>query len=130
MDRPYEELDDVQLLASYEAVSEDAKKIREEIEHRMMEREATSIPSIEYQCEFKVANRYDYATLVPLKERLTSSDLDRAWCPAHQETIDIPERWDMRVLKPLVAKYGRKEIEILQDATIPEAGKFTFKRRG
>ena len=65
----------------------------QEIYRRMEDRGATAIPDNTYICELVAQNSYDQKAFTPLKEVLVEADLKSVLIPAHQETVDVPDKW-------------------------------------
>ena len=130
-----ERLDD-DLLADFVAIDggitmlgEQRQRIQQELERRMLEREATEIlhPSIECRLE-KGTPTWDYGKLAKLRELLPPEVIDTAWSAAHQETVDVPEKWNMVKAKTF-AKYGGEIADVIAKATIPGRSRLVVKKR-
>ena len=90
--------------------------IEQEWLRQMEANDATSIPGV---CEQVIENTYDQLAFTPLKEILHAPDLASALTPAHQETIDVPDKWKTATVLSLAKKYGREALAIVDQARIP-----------
>ena len=124
------------LLRLYETADqqlEQAKRtaglIEQEIFRRADEQGATGIPSDVYECSIKVTNTYDPSLLVPLKEVFTDSELKACYVPAHQETIDVAEKWNATQAWKAARKHGDKALALLERAKTPRGRKLEFRRK-
>ncbi len=112
------------------SLREEADRIRLELRCRIEAEGGTELP-----CEgFKVALEtgsptYDYGLLVALKERLPDDELNKAYSPAYQRLMDVPEKWDGRVLNGLERRFGGEIAGIIQHARIPGHMKVVVQRK-
>jgi hypothetical protein len=132
----YHELDDDALLALYDRQRQRVKEsqdvlghLEQEIFRRTEERKATGIPSDRYECTVKVANAYDQTRLTPLREVLSPDELDRCCIPEHQETVTVPEKWNVTKLWPIARKRGADVANAIEKARIPGRRTLDFKRK-
>ena len=103
--------------------------IQQELIRRMSERQATSIPSESFICELTVKDTYDQVSFGPLKEILKEVDLATCYTPAHEETVQVPDRWQTVRVKALARRYGAEAQEVVDRARIPGAPSLSFKTR-
>ena len=103
--------------------------IQQELIRRMSERQATSIPSEKFICELTVKDTYDQVSFGPLKEILNEADLATCYTPAHEETVQVADRWQTVRIKALARRYGAEAQEVVDRARIPGAPSLSFKTR-
>ena len=132
----YTILSDAHLLETYNASLETARAMRNDAGHaeqemyrRMEERGAGSIPSETYVCEQKPKNNYSQAAFVPLKEIFNDVDLASCWVAAHEEVVQVAEKWNTVKVKALARRYGDKAQAVVAQATLVERGVLIFQRR-
>ena len=104
-------------------------RVEQEIWRRMEERQATAIPDRTWTCEAKTRNTYPAMSLTPLKEVFDTTDLADCYTPAHQEVVDVPEKWDVRKVVPLARRYGAQALAIVERAKITERSGLKFDRK-
>jgi len=97
-----------------------------EAERRMLERRATAIDHPTIECKLEHKPTYDYGLLVALKEEVSDEILFTGYVPAHEETITVPEKWDMRVVKTW-PKYGSNIGAIITQARRDGVPKVTVR---
>jgi len=89
-----------------------------EAERRMLERRATAIDHPDIECILKYPSpTYDYGLLAALKEKVSDEVLYEGYTPAHEETVQVKESWDMRTVKTW-RKYGKLIADIIDRAVI------------
>ena len=130
------EILDAELLETYAETVKWLQEIRDylgqleqEIWRRMEERQATAIPDRTWTCEAKTRNTYPAMSLTPLKEVFDTTDLADCYTPAHQEVVDVPEKWDVRKVVPLARRYGAQALAIVERAKITERSGLKFDRK-
>lgn len=102
--------------------------IEQEIWRRMEERGAAAIPDNTYVCEAVVSNTYLQEAFTPLKEVLVEADLKGVLIPAHQETVDVPDKW--ATAKVLALARRLPEVQAIVDrARQPGPRKLKFEER-
>ena len=127
-------LADDRLLYAYRVAQEEVAALRQEIEMRMMERGATAIPDDHYLCEMPKRFSYDPALFTPLKEVLSSQELDQCWKAPWDETVpehveNHPERWDTVKLLAVARRHGAGALQVVKAARTEARGGLVFKRR-
>lgn len=116
-------------LANIEQLQAKNGRIEQELMRRMSERQARSIPSEEFICELTVKDTYDQTSYGPLKEIFNEVDLETCYTPAHEETVQVPDRWQTVRVKALARRYGAEAQEVVDRARIPGAPSLSFKTR-
>ena len=104
-------------------------RLEQEIWRRMEERQATAIPNDTWVCEAKTRNTYPAASLTPLKEVFNADDLAACYTPAHQEVVDVPEKWNAHKVIPLARRYGAEALTIVEQAKMTERTGLKFHRK-
>jgi len=94
-------------------------KVDQELLGRAAERGATTIYGKEHNFEIKTPNDYDRTKLPRLLELLTPDEKAKCFIPAHQETVDVPDKHDMTQWKKAARAHGGELQEGLDDATFP-----------
>ena len=132
----YDALPDKALLVMYDQQRETVKNyeqvvghLEQEILRRMESRAATAIPSEEFVCEAVIRYQYDQPSFGPLKELFNESDLGTCFIPAHQETVEVLDKWTTQKVLALAKRYGQEAIEIVEKARLPAARQLRFARR-
>lgn len=130
------EVSDAELLTMYQETRENLERYQQvvhrlevEIRQRMDSRQAVAIPSDDYLCELKPRNRYDQATFTPLKELLTDADLRACLTPAHQQTVDVADKWSTAKVLAAARRYGGEVRRVVENATQADVPAFRFERR-
>lgn len=73
---------------------------------------------------------YDYGLLRALLEAgIPQPDLDKAFAPAHDETVQVADRWNGTQLNSLEKRFGGHVAEIIQRARIPGASRLVVEKR-
>ena len=65
------------------------------------------------------ANEYDRTKLPPLLELLDPEAKGKCFIPAHPETVDVPDKWDMTQVKKYAKARGNEALDIVERATFP-----------
>ena len=130
-------MSDEQLLAGYDMLLEEVKshrdylgRLEQEIQQRMTERGSTAIPSDIFKCDREQAVSYNQAALTPLKEIFTEGDLASCLVLAHEETIQVEDKWATVKVKSLARRYGVEAEKVVEQARVPGASRVKFERRG
>ena len=131
----FEGLPDEQLLEAYSANRAAVAECRErmdragwEIRKRIEDRGATAIPSDVYVCELAAKNTYDQSRFAPLKELLSSSDLEACLRSEHFETVTVPDKWDTVKVKAAARRYGSEALGVVEAATVPGLATLKFAK--
>lgn len=100
-----------------------------EMIRRMEARGAVGIPDERFTCEMKVTRNYDQLSLAPLKEVFNREDLNHCFTPAHEEVVQVADKWDVRKVIPLAKRYGIEATRIVEKATLPGRRSLVFQRK-
>jgi len=105
--------------------------IEREILSRLRGREATEMLHPDYEVRLKPeAPKYDVNRLIALRELLPPQVIEKAYTAAHQETIEVPDKWDGRVMREWPKRYGHEVRKVIDHAQLPEmAPKLVIKRK-
>ena len=120
--------------AQIEIVIADLEKRKAEIEMdlcQQMETDgATMLSHPSYKVELKETLAYDFSKLAALRELIDPAELETsgAYTPAHQETKDIPEAWNMTKVKPF-AKYGDNVRDVINGAAYVSKRKLSITEK-
>ena len=101
-----------------------------EIRKRIEARGGTALPSDKFICELQPQQSYSQPAFGPLKEILFQADLETCLIPEHDETTQVPDKWNTVKVKALAKRYGPEAEKVFKQATIPEPAKLEVKRRG
>ena len=71
---------------------------------------------------------WDYSRLAALRELLPESEIAKAYTPAHEQLISVPERWDGTKLRTL-RKFGREVAEAIDRARLEARGRLSIKAK-
>jgi hypothetical protein len=115
MDRLVDDWDDyTNTLAS---MREMLAMIEMEITKRMRADDATAVPHDDFTVELAGKAEYDYSKLYTVLEYIPRADLIKAgaYTPAHEETVDVPDKFNATKLKPF-GKFGADIRDIIQGA--------------
>lgn len=93
-------------------------RIEYELQHRMTERGATAILDPFFECKLETPATLDAELLRPLAEHIPPDEWTRGFTEAHQETVDVPARADLRTVKSW-AKYGAEVAALIERAKVP-----------
>lgn len=131
-----EDLSDANLLANYQELTHLVQHYQRhlglleyEILQRMVARESIAIPSDIYTCELKTSSTYNHLAFTPLKEILTEGDLNTCLSPAHEETVQVPDKWNTTKVKAMARRYGADAQKIVEQANMPGPNRLKFERR-
>src|SRR3990167_5699837 len=132
--RRHGHLDDHQLLAAYHDMGETVKALREEIEHRIIERKATGIPDDTFLCEMPMRYTYFQERFAPLKEILSERELGECWKAAWAETVpehveEHPETWQTTKVLAVARRRGQEAMKVVEAARQEARGNLTFRKR-
>jgi hypothetical protein len=98
-------------------------EIERQIEVELHLKGASRAESDNWEAEFKAPIEWDKESLRPLLEmELPQDKLAKAFTPAHQETVDVPAKWDLRFVKTLAAfsSHAKRVIEAAQYQVQPK----------
>src|SRR3990167_7235021 len=103
-------------------------RIQQELERRMLDREATEIahPSIECRLE-KGTPTWDYGKLAALLEMLPPDVISTAWTAPYDEMVHFEEKWNMTKAKTF-KRFGANVTKVIDDATIPGRSRLVVKK--
>ena len=135
LDGVYERMDTDSLLQywlRYTALiarnQENVDRIERELILRMEAEGATEIPHPDFEVKLKRSSSWDYSRLATLGELVPEAELAKAHTPEHEETVVVPDKWDMR--KALTfKKFGREVEAVLEAARLLGAPRLTIKRK-
>jgi len=137
MDRDVNTLTDEELIQLYVDDSDQATYYRDRagrvgliLQQRMEERGATAIPDEHYEVRLKEGSpTWDYGILGQLREIIPPDELAKGYTPEHEQTVMVPESWNMTKIKPL-AKYGNDVATIIERARIPGRARLSIQPKG
>lgn len=132
--RIYQATSDALLLSGYEIAQKMMAQLRQEIETRMLERNAVAIPDDTYLCEMPKRYTYFHEKFAPLKEALSSQELGECWDAAWAETIpehveQHPETWNTVKLLKVARRHGDEAMRVIENARNEGRGSLTFRRK-
>lgn len=118
--------DYAQLVIVITELTERKAKIEMELTRQMETDGATMLPHSSYKVELKETLAYDPSKLAALRELIDPAELETsgAYIPAHPETKDIPEAWNMTKVKPF-AKYGDNVRNVINGAAYVSKSKLS-----
>lgn len=91
-----------------------------ELLRRMQALDATELPHPTLRVVLKQASpTYDISILVALKESLAEEELAKTYSPAHEKTVQVPERWSGSALNSLEKRLGGDVARMVQRARVP-----------
>jgi|TARA_Y100000310_G_scaffold343146_1_gene449433 hypothetical protein len=105
-------------------------RIEMELRQRMESLGATQLAAEGYEIIDEGKKVYDFNRLVALREILPDSVISEAFTPAHEETIDVADKWDMRKVQHWPKKYGHDVADIVGRSTTILPGKVAVKKTG
>ena len=112
-------LDNWAIVKNSETMYRRSKELIEyELIRRMQESGAKEIYHPKIACKLEPRTTYDPGKLSALKELIEPTLLVDGYTPAHQETIEVPEQWDMRVVLAWDRKYGDLVRQAVESAVI------------
>lgn len=103
-------------------------RIAFELQRRMETRGATALPDPYFDVRLETPRSLDPQRLAPLAERIPPEEWARGYTPAHEETVQVPARADLRVVNGW-RKYGVEISEAIDAAVVPGPAKITIKPR-
>lgn len=112
-----------------ESIASELGRIEQEMHRRMNERQATAIHSEEFICGKETKDSYSQPAFTPLKEIFYTEDLESCLIWAHEETVQVPDRWETTKVKALAKRYGKEALDIVERARIPGAPRLRLRRR-
>lgn len=132
----YDLYDNDQLLQMWSIAEEwegvyrkDRQRIEFELQTRMKADRATAIPHKDLTCELvNPTPKYDYSKLRGLAELVRPEELAKGFTPAHEETVLVPDAWNMTKIKPLM-KYGEAVRLVIEGAVLPAEPQLRIKRK-
>ena len=136
--RPYQDDDDAHLLRLYESALEVqrtgqrlAYELEKEIQARMEDRGATSIPSERFRCELVTSSSYEQAGFAPLLEMFSEADLEEVYTQecTEQKWVTTPARWDTAKVKAKARRYGIAALDVVERARIEGRPRLKFEVR-
>jgi len=89
---------------------------------------ATILDHPDFNVELSESREWDRSKLSPLAELIPPDVLAKSFTPAHQATIDVPDRWDMRQVLAL-RRRGTRVQEIIDGAQIPGRRRLSVKEK-
>ena len=105
-------------------------EIEAELKRRMLADGATVLPDARYICELKTPTpKVDYAKLHALRELLPPDVIAEGYMPTHEETVLVPERWNMVQVNAWGRKYGTEVAAVIEGAKIPGEPRVSIKRK-
>lgn len=132
----YSDWSDDELLVTYDWWQQEQAKasailgrMEQAIMQRMKDRWATAIPSREFVCQMETKDTYSQPAFTPLKEVFNEADLAVCFTAAHEETVQVPDRWTTVKVKALARRYGAEALAIVETARIPGAPRIKFERK-
>lgn len=133
----FAQLDDETLLSIYASMLSNTAELRQEIEERILKRNALGIPDASYDCLLPRRFTYRHSEFAPLKEILSDSELKECWTPPWTEdipahTVEHPEEWDTIKALAVARKRGDEPMRVIESARLEGRGSLIFrpKRKG
>ena len=122
---PVQDATDDDLIIQW-AVSNEARRAHQEamsrveieLTRRMQERGATAILNPLFEVKLEVSFSLDAEVLRPLAELIPPDEWQRGYTEAHEETIQVAARADLRVVKGWT-KYGAQIAGLIEKARVP-----------
>ncbi len=103
---------------------------KQEMMRRLRDRGATEFPHPDITCKIAQASpTYDLSRLAFLKELLPPEIIEETFTAAHEEIIQVPDKWDMRKTKGWGKRYGDDVQDVLDSARIPGREYLVCKRK-
>ena len=120
----------VRLNQTIAELTEQQGRIEMELVRIMINAGATSIPHPTHQVVLKTTLSYDPSRLHALRELIDPQELEDAgaYIPAHQQTVNVPEKWNLTHLKKF-QKYGADVRKVIENAAYVQASKLTIKEK-
>jgi len=127
-----EYLNDEELIVEFVRVMEEFKQVRDHLDYlrmiltqRMEATGATVMRGTLHNIIGTIRSDYDYSILAKLREYLDPDELEGMYTPAHDEMIQVEEKWNMTQTKKLL-KLGDPYSGIINDAKMT-VGRMTIK---
>lgn len=99
------------------ADKERRERVEVELERRMRERGATAILHPFFDVRLETPYSLDAEALRPLAELIPPEEWERGFSEAHEETIQVPAKADLRVVKGWI-KFGAAIAERIEQAKV------------
>lgn len=113
-----------------EHLDQDIYACDQELLRRMRERGATELPLDGATVRLvRASPTYDLGLLTALKETLTAEWLNKVWTPAHEEMIQVAEKWNGTQLRS-AEKLGGEVAAVIQQARIPGRESIVVEAKG
>ena len=128
---------DEELLGDWVRIEETLRSLRDslgqleqEISRRLTERGAKEMlhPYVSCRLIFPTPG-IDPTKLTPLREILPPDTLGEGFFPAHEEIVQAPDRWDMRVVNKWARSLGNEVASIVEGAKFPGAPRLVIKAK-
>lgn len=123
---PLSEFDDehlLEMMARYKLESEIATRrlgtIEMEVQRRIRENGGTTLFGREQNYVMETKPEYDRTKLSPLLELFDQEGRAKSFIPAHTETVDVPDKWDLTQAKKYARARGKEALAIIENATFP-----------
>lgn len=117
------------IVATQEALTRERYEIEQELMRRMAADGATILDHPRYDVTLTAKIEYDRGKLHPLRELVPPEVVAKGYTPEHEETVVVPERWNMTKVKTW-AKYGKAAQEIIEAAAFKSAPRLSIKAKG
>lgn len=120
----------IQLERIITTLQERKGRLEVELQTYMESEQATVILHPTHKVELKQTLAYDPSKLAALRELVDPAELEKsgAFIPAHQDTIDVPDKWNMTKVKPL-GKYGGDVKATIEGAAYVSGVKLSIKAK-
>ncbi len=103
--------------------------IEADLFQRLKDRGATAIDDPDFECVLKATISYDTSLVVPLKEIVDPDVLkDNGWTPAHEETVQVAESFNMTRIKKLL-KFGDDVKRVIEAAQVTGPSRLVIKAK-
>ena len=102
--------------------------LEKRIVHLMTDQGATMARTDKYEVTMSRSVSYDATKLAGLREITSPEDLERAYYPAHEEVVQVPEKWNMTAGRKL-AQFGHDHAKIIENAKIYSDPKIRLRGR-
>ena len=134
--RPHRSLSDHTLaeaiVAAQEALADLQRSIdemRADVQRRITDAGGTMLDNDQFLIELKPGPvSLDVGIIIAVKEQLSAENLAKCYTPAHQETIDVPEKWSLVQLNALARRYG-VVARIVERARVPGRPRVVVERK-
>lgn len=120
----------IQLTRIMTTLQERKGRIEMELHQYMETEEAKVILHPTHDIELKESRAYDHSKLAALRELVDPVELEGsgAFTPAHQDTVDVPEKWNMTKVKPFI-KYGGEIKATIENSAYVSGVKLSIKEK-